>query len=69
VRKPTDFRAYAKDSLLRDADRESLGDEDEDDDAALGEADEDLEGMHPVDPSMEDAADFGDEDSRQEDNY
>ncbi|HEV3235091.1 MAG TPA: tetratricopeptide repeat protein [Candidatus Dormibacteraeota bacterium] len=68
VRKGQEFRAHARDSLLRDADSEA-GLEDGDDEDAGAEGDEDLEGMHPVEPGMEDAADLADEDSRAEDNY
>ena len=67
VRKASEFRAYAKDSLLRDNDGDPAGD-DEDGEDALDGADEDLEGMHPVDPAADDA-DMSDEDSRAEDNY
>jgi tetratricopeptide (TPR) repeat protein len=68
VRKGQEFRAYAKDSLLRDAEGEGAVDEDSDE-AATGEAEEELEGMHAVEPGMEDAADLADEDARAEDNY
>jgi tetratricopeptide (TPR) repeat protein len=68
VRKGQEFRAHARDSLLRDADSEA-GLEDGDDEDAAAEGDDDLEGMHPVEPGMEDAADLADEDSRAEDNY
>ncbi|MFN2466357.1 MAG: BTAD domain-containing putative transcriptional regulator [Candidatus Dormibacteria bacterium] len=66
VRKTQEFRAYAKDSLLRDTEMDDLTGDDDDDPASL-EADEDLEGMHPVEPGMEDN-DLGDDDSRDE-NY
>ena len=67
VRKTTEFRAYAKDSLLRDTEIDDLGDDGDDVEAGL-EADEDLDGMQTVEPGMEDA-DNGEEDSRAEDNY
>lgn len=68
VRKASEFRAYAKDSLLRDGDIDTgLDDEDGDGDGIEG-GDEDLEGMHAVDPGMEDA-DLSDDDSRAEDSY
>jgi tetratricopeptide (TPR) repeat protein len=66
VRKGQEFRAYAKDSLLRDAEGDDVADDD--DDAIAAEVDDDLEGMHPVEPGMEDAADT-DEDGRGDDNY
>ncbi|MHB8508220.1 MAG: tetratricopeptide repeat protein [Candidatus Dormibacteria bacterium] len=68
VRKGQEFRAYAKDSLLRDGDMEGLGDDD-DDAEANGDGDEELDGMHAVEPGNEDAADYGDDDSRGDDNY
>lgn len=65
VQKASEFRAYAKDSLLRETEIEGL---DEEDDGELGgmDLDDELEGMHAVDPSLEDAADFGDEASQEE---
>lgn len=66
VRKGREFRAYAKDSLLRDADGDDASDDD--DDAAAGDGDDDLEGMHAVEPGAEDAAE-ADEDGRSEENY
>lgn len=67
VRKTQEFRAYAKDSLLRDVEADDLGDDGDDPEAAL-DGEEDLEGMHAVDPDAE-PADLGDEDARAEDNY
>jgi tetratricopeptide (TPR) repeat protein len=62
VRKGQEFRSYAKDMLLRDNDLEGIsGDDDEDDDSAGGDGDEDLDGMHAVEPGMEDASDFNDD--------
>ena len=66
VRKTQEFRAYAKDSLLRDTESDDLGDDGEDGTAEDG--DDDLEGMHAVEPGMEDA-DLSDDDSRSDDNY
>lgn len=68
TRKATDFRAYAKDSLLRDADGDGASDDDADIDAGDVDADEDLEGMHAVDPAADDSDDYGDEE-RKEDGY
>jgi tetratricopeptide (TPR) repeat protein len=67
VRKTQEFRAYAKDSLLRDAELDDPGDDGDDAEAGL-DGDEDLDGIHAVEPGMEDS-DLGDEDSRAEDNY
>ena len=67
VRKGQEFRAHARDSLLRDADVAGGGEEVEDGDAV--DADEDLEGMHAVEPGEEDAADLADDDSRADDSY
>ncbi len=67
VRKGQEFRAHARDSLLRDSEAEGVAGDDETDTAA--EADEDLEGMHAVEPGEEDAAGPADEDGRAEDNY
>ncbi|MEA2684304.1 MAG: hypothetical protein QOK05_2632 [Chloroflexota bacterium] len=67
VRKATEFRAYAKDSLLRDTEIDDLSEDGEDADAGL-DGDDDLDGMQTVDPGLEDA-DNGDDDSRAEDNY
>jgi len=70
VRKVPEFRAYAKDSLLRDTETAELGEgEDLEEEAIAGEVEDELEGLHPVEPGTEDAADFGDEDTRQEENY
>jgi tetratricopeptide (TPR) repeat protein len=65
--KSQEFRAYAKDSLLRDVDTEELPRDDSDESGAGGADDEDLEGMHAVEPGDDDAADLADEDSS--DNY
>ena len=65
--KNQEFRAYAKDSLLRDVETEDLAGEDGDDGEVGGAEDEDLEGMHPVEPGDGDAADLADEDGS--DNY
>ncbi|MEA2647296.1 MAG: hypothetical protein QOE92_2379 [Chloroflexota bacterium] len=65
VRKGQDFRAYAKDSLLRDADGDSLDDGDD----ADGDDAEELDGLHPVIPGLEDASDESDDDSDSDDNY
>jgi tetratricopeptide (TPR) repeat protein len=67
VRKSQEFRAYAKDSLLRDTEMDDLTGDDDDVDAGNGD-DEELDGMHPVEPGMEDN-DNGDDDPRAEDNY
>lgn len=69
VRKSQEFRAYAKDSLLRDAEGETTVEDEDGDEGAGGEVDDDLEGMHAVEPGGEDAADLADEDSRPEDGY
>ena len=65
--KSQEFRAYAKDSLLRDVETDDLADEDGDERRAGGAEDEDLEGMHAVVPGDEDAADLADEEGS--DNY
>ena len=66
VRKTTEFRAYAKDSLLRDADSDdAFGDDDDGDGSG---SDDELDGMHAVEPGA-DADDAGDEDSDSDDNY
>jgi hypothetical protein len=63
--KSQEFRAYAKDSLLRDVETDDVSVEEGDDDSIVVD-DDDLEGMHPVEPGMEDAADSDEDDS---DNY
>ncbi|HEV3231228.1 MAG TPA: tetratricopeptide repeat protein [Candidatus Dormibacteraeota bacterium] len=69
VRKGQEFRSYAKDILLRDNDLEGLaGDDDEDDDGGGADGDDELDGMHAVEPGMEDASDFND-DNNGDDNY
>ena len=65
--KSQEFRAYAKDSLLRDVETDDLAGEDGDERRAGGAEDEDLEGMHAVVPGDEDAADLADEECS--DNY
>lgn len=60
--KSQEFRAYAKDSLLRDVETEDVSVEDGDDESTVVD-DDDLEGMHPVEPGMEDAADADEDDS------
>ncbi len=65
--KSQEFRAYAKDSLLRDVETDELAGEDGDERRAGGAEDEDLEGMHAVVPGDEDAADLADEEGS--DNY
>ena len=65
--KSQEFRAYAKDSLLRDVETDDLAGEDGDERRAGGAEDEDLEGMHAVVPGDEDAADLADEEGS--DNY
>ena len=67
VRKTQEFRAYAKDSLLRDADMDDLLDDGDDGDGAGAVGDDDLDGMHAVEPGMEDAD--SDDDSDSDDNY
>jgi hypothetical protein len=69
VRKGQEFRAYAKDSLLRDAEGEGTLDDEDDEEGIAGEVDDDLDGMHAVEPDLEDAADLADEGARAEDNY
>jgi tetratricopeptide (TPR) repeat protein len=64
VRKTQEFRAYAKDSLLRDTEMDDLTGDDDDGDAGL-DGDDELEGMHPVEPGLED--DVSDDDSRGDD--
>jgi tetratricopeptide (TPR) repeat protein len=59
--KGQEFRAYAKDSLLRDVETDDQPPEDGDEESGVGGEDEDLEGMHPVEPGLEDAADLADE--------
>jgi tetratricopeptide (TPR) repeat protein len=65
--KSQEFRAYAKDSLLRDVETEDVAGEDGEDGGVGGADDEDLEGMHAVEPGDDDAADLADEDGS--DNY
>lgn len=65
--KSQEFRAYAKDSLLRDVESDDSVSDNGDEDAGAEVDDEDLEGMHPVDPAGEDAADLADEEGS--DNY
>ena len=65
--KSQEFRAYAKDSLLRDVETDELAGDDGDERRAGGAEDEDLEGMHAVVPGDEDAADLADEEGS--DNY
>jgi hypothetical protein len=60
--KSQEFRAYAKDSLLRDVETDDLSVEEGDDEAVVVD-DEDLEGMHPVEPGLEDAVDADEDDS------
>ena len=63
--KSQEFRAYAKDSLLRDVETDDISVDESDDDSVVVE-DDDLEGMHAVEPGLEDAADADEDDS---DNY
>jgi hypothetical protein len=65
--KSQEFRAYAKDSLLRDVETEDLAPDEGDESGVGGAEDEDLEGMHAVEPGDDDAADLADEDGS--DNY
>jgi tetratricopeptide (TPR) repeat protein len=65
--KSQEFRAYAKDSLLRDVETEDLAPDESDESGVGGAEDEDLEGMHAVEPGDDDAADLADEDGS--DNY
>jgi tetratricopeptide (TPR) repeat protein len=60
--KSHEFRAYAKDSLLRDVDTDDLSGDESEEGGAGGAEDEDLEGMHAVEPGDDDAADLADED-------
>jgi hypothetical protein len=71
-----EFRPYAKESLLaaREADVESLDDDDTLDAAATGDGDDDLEGMQTVEGELEEVVgvevdDEPDEDVRPEDQY
>ena len=63
VRKTTEFRSYSKDSVLRDGDADDVVDGDDDGDGS----DDELDGLHPVEPGAEDAD--GDDDSDSDDNY
>jgi tetratricopeptide (TPR) repeat protein len=65
IRKTQEFRAYAKDSLLRDTDIEEALD-DADEDVALTPEDE-LDGLHPVEQGLEE--DLGDDESESDENY
>lgn len=65
VRKGQEFRAHARDSLLRDSDPEGVLDDGEE----AADVDDDLEGMHAVEPGLEDAAELADDDARAEDDY
>ena len=65
--KSQEFRAYAKDSLLRDVETDDVAGDDGEDGGVGGTDDEDLEGMHAVEPGDDDAADLADEDGS--DNY
>ena len=65
--KSQEFRAYAKDSLLRDVESDDPVSDGGDEDAGAEVDDEDLEGMHPVEPGLEDAAEDADEEDS--DNY
>ena len=67
VRKTQEFRAYAKDSLLRDTELDEIGEEGEDE-TGLGGGEDELDGLHTVEPGMEDS-DLGDEDSDSDENY
>ena len=67
VRKGPEFRAHTRDSLLREAEVAGGAEEAEDSDAVDGE--DDLEGMHAVEPGEEDAADLADDDSRADNSY
>jgi tetratricopeptide (TPR) repeat protein len=60
--KSQEFRAYAKDSLLRDVETDDVSVDDGDDESAVVD-DDDLEGMHAVEPGMEDAAETDEDDS------
>lgn len=55
VRKTQEFRAYAKDSLLRDADMDDLMDDGDDSEGQNATGDDDLDGMHAVEAGAEDA--------------
>jgi tetratricopeptide (TPR) repeat protein len=65
--KSQEFRAYAKDSLLRDVETEDVAPDEGEEGGVGGAEDEDLEGMHAVEPGDDDAADLADEDGS--DNY
>ncbi|MGI8608864.1 MAG: hypothetical protein ACR2MY_06505 [Candidatus Dormibacteria bacterium] len=66
VRKTQEFRAYAKDSLLRDADGDDLMD-DGDDSEGPASGDDDLDGMHAVEPGAEDSGGADDDDDSDSD--
>jgi hypothetical protein len=68
VRKTQEFRAYAKDSLLRDNDMDDLMDDSEDGEGGGVTGDDDLDGMHAVEPGMEDA-NGGDDDDDTDSDY
>ena len=68
VRKTQEFRAYAKDSLLRDNDMDDILDDADDGEGGAGGGDDDLDGMHAVEPGMEDA-NGGDDDDDSDSDY
>jgi tetratricopeptide (TPR) repeat protein len=68
VRKTQEFRAYAKDSLLRDSEMDDIMEDSEDSEGAGAAGDDDLDGMHAVEPGMEDA-NGGDDDDDSDADY
>ena len=67
VRKTQEFRAYAKDSLLRDADMDDLMDDGDESEGLNAAADDDLDGMHAVEAGAEDANGADDDDDSDSD--
>lgn len=67
VRKTQEFRAYAKDSLLRDADMDDLMDDGDDSEGQNATGDDDLDGMHAVEAGAEDANGADDDDDADSD--
>ena len=63
VRKTQEFRAYAKDSMLRDSELDDLTDDGEDSEGAGVAGEDDLDGLHAVEAGMDDANGDDDDDS------
>ena len=63
VRKAQEFRAYAKDSLLRDSDTDDLADDSDEGEGAGVVSEDDLDGLHAVESGLDDANGDDDDDS------